>query len=516
MSTNLAVEAVAEEPPARFPYSNWGPWIAVLGVILAIGAGAVLAIPAFVLGEQSGGIERFSPPSYASGAAFDSTDSLDVAVDETGGTIYSAQEDAIAAFTPAGRSVGAPFGDFDSVDGLGVAGRSGDVYVSEGSTGRILRYRGTAGSLKQEGAFDGAGLPDGQAEDFEPERIAVDRSRGEIYVVDRGNDAVVRFSASGAYRGQIEGSDAPAGSFDFDASGAESDVAVDDSSGRDGGNLYVVSRGEGNSGAVWAFDRGGAFLWEMPAPDGHSVCGAAVDSGGHLWIAYSGGEAAQYAGGRGASQLPAPTGKTAPTSSEACGLAFDASNRLYAARAPQNLTTAASIVVQLATALGFLLVPLAIAAMAGATSVGAGLRRLGVRTFGASALKWMAAAVGAYYLFAVFYVVLIGQPEQKDIAEAFGPIPVQVLLIVFVASISEELCFRGFLFSGLREKLPRVAAALLSGLIFGGLHAATGISAVPPLIAFGFVLALLYEKTGSIVPGILLHMLNNSVALLGQ
>ena len=39
---------------------------------------------------------------------------------------------------------------------------------------------------------------------------------------------------------------------------------------------------------------------------------------------------------------------------------------------------------------------------------------------------------------------------------------------------------------------------------------------VPPLIAFGVILALLYEKTGSIVPGILLHMLNNSVALLGQ
>ena len=58
--------------------------------------------------------------------------------------------------------------------------------------------------------------------------------------------------------------------------------------------------------------------------------------------------------------------------------------------------------------------------------------------------------------------------------------------------------------------------ALLGGLIFGGLHALTGISAVPPLIVFGFILCLLYEKTGSIVPGILLHMLNNSVALLGQ
>jgi len=93
---------------------------------------------------------------------------------------------------------------------------------------------------------------------------------------------------------------------------------------------------------------------------------------------------------------------------------------------------------------------------------------------------------------------------------------VQILLIVVAAPISEEVCFRGMLFGGLRERWPRIAAALLSGLIFGGLHAVTGLSAVPPLIAFGFILALLYEKTGSIVPGILLHMLNNSVALLGQ
>ena len=72
------------------------------------------------------------------------------------------------------------------------------------------------------------------------------------------------------------------------------------------------------------------------------------------------------------------------------------------------------------------------------------------------------------------------------------------------------------LFGGLRQRVPRIGAALISALIFGGLHATTGVSAVPPLIVFGFVLALLYEKTGSIIPGILLHMLNNSVALLAR
>jgi membrane protease YdiL (CAAX protease family) len=181
-----------------------------------------------------------------------------------------------------------------------------------------------------------------------------------------------------------------------------------------------------------------------------------------------------------------------------------------------ELSDSANALVQLATAIGFLLVPVAVALWRGAATVQEALRRLGVRGFPRSSGKWMLAAVGAYLLFSTVYIALIGQPKQKDIAEGFGAVPVQVLLIVLAAPISEEVCFRGMLFGGLRERMPRLLAALISALVFGGLHATTGISAVPPLIAFGFILALLYEKTGSIVPGILLHMLNNSVALLGQ
>jgi membrane protease YdiL (CAAX protease family) len=180
-----------------------------------------------------------------------------------------------------------------------------------------------------------------------------------------------------------------------------------------------------------------------------------------------------------------------------------------------DLTTLGNVGVQLATALGFLLVPMAVAARGGASGIEI-LRRLGLRPFRPSAFKWMAAAIGVYLLFATFYSLLIVEPKQKDIAEGFGAVPVQVLLIVIAAPISEETCFRGMLYGGLRVRLPRIPAALVGGLIFGGLHAFTGITAVPPLIVFGFLLCLLYEKTGSIVPGILLHMLNNSVALLGQ
>src|ERR1700749_1323121 len=89
-----------------------------------------------------------------------------------------------------------------------------------------------------------------------------------------------------------------------------------------------------------------------------------------------------------------------------------------------DLTTFGNVGVQLATALGFLLVPMAIAGQRGASGMEI-LRRLGVRPFRPSALKWMAAAIGAYLVFATFYSLVIVQPEQKDISEGFGEVPVQ-------------------------------------------------------------------------------------------
>lgn len=181
-----------------------------------------------------------------------------------------------------------------------------------------------------------------------------------------------------------------------------------------------------------------------------------------------------------------------------------------------EITTTGNVVAQVGLVLGLLLVPFAVASASGSKSIRESLWRLGVRTFRPSAFKWMAAAVGAYLLFALLYSALILEPEQEDIAESFGPVPAQIALIVFGAAIAEEVCFRGMLFGGLRERLPRLPAALVAGTVFGLLHAFTGLSAVPPLIALGAIFCLLYEKTGSIVPGILLHMLNNSVALAAQ
>jgi membrane protease YdiL (CAAX protease family) len=181
-----------------------------------------------------------------------------------------------------------------------------------------------------------------------------------------------------------------------------------------------------------------------------------------------------------------------------------------------GLSSTALALAQMAQELSFLLVPFALAASKGA-SVAEGMRRLGLVAFRRlDALKWMGAAVGVYLVVVMVYVALVGEPEQDDFASDLGPLWIQILLIAIAAPIGEEVCFRGMLFGGLRERLPMWAAGLISAALFGLLHVTTGISVVPPLIAFGFLLALVYERTGSILPCILLHMLNNSVALLAQ
>jgi len=179
-----------------------------------------------------------------------------------------------------------------------------------------------------------------------------------------------------------------------------------------------------------------------------------------------------------------------------------------------ELSGTGRVIAQFGAEIGFLLVPATLAARRGARTLAAICARLGVRRPSLSALKWMALGAAAYLLFALLYSLLITEPKQEDIAKELGSVPVQILLIAIAAPICEEVCFRGMLFGGLRERLPLLAAALISALIFGALHAPEGVTAVPPLVAFGFVLALLYEKTESLLPCMGLHMLNNGIALI--
>ena len=56
-------------------------------------------------------------------------------------------------------------------------------------------------------------------------------------------------------------------------------------------------------------------------------------------------------------------------------------------------------------------------------------------------------------------------------------------------------------------------AALITGLVFGGIHAGSSDPAfLVPLAALGMGLCLLYVRTGSLYPCVAAHALNNSLA----
>lgn len=145
---------------------------------------------------------------------------------------------------------------------------------------------------------------------------------------------------------------------------------------------------------------------------------------------------------------------------------------------------------------------------------------LGVRRFKPSAIGWMFAVLGAYYLGAIIFSAIVLQPEQEDIGKELGVCNpgigiavAAVAAIVVLAPIAEEIFFRGFFYAGLRSKWSLWPSALLSGAIFGLVHAPTGPTAAIPLAGLGVGLAWLYNKTGSVLPCMLAHLINNSLAI---
>src|SRR5436190_12038454 len=143
-----------------------------------------------------------------------------------------------------------------------------------------------------------------------------------------------------------------------------------------------------------------------------------------------------------------------------------------------------------------------------------GVRPVSVRR----GLKWGFLAFALYFGFQLIYAAAVHPDEKqttlKDLGAGNGIVATIVIgvLVVGVAPAIEEFFFRGFFYGALRTRYSFLAAALIDAVVFGAVHAPTGVQAVPPLIALGFALCMAYEATGSIIPGIILHALNNMVA----
>jgi membrane protease YdiL (CAAX protease family) len=95
-------------------------------------------------------------------------------------------------------------------------------------------------------------------------------------------------------------------------------------------------------------------------------------------------------------------------------------------------------------------------------------------------------------------------------AQAWIGVIVAFVAFVLLAPLAEELFFRGLLFAALRGRLGPHWTPVVTGVIFGALHGEP--RAFISLALLGIVLGVLYERTGSVIPGILLHAANNGLA----
>jgi membrane protease YdiL (CAAX protease family)/uncharacterized RDD family membrane protein YckC len=144
-----------------------------------------------------------------------------------------------------------------------------------------------------------------------------------------------------------------------------------------------------------------------------------------------------------------------------------------------------------------------------------GFRRTVPKAFGIALLTLL-----VYYIAAGLFASLVLQPEQEDIGGELGVgdpnllIAISAVVVIgLVAPVTEELFFRGFVFAGLRSRWSLWPAAIAVGLIFGLVHAPTGITTVVPLAALGVALCWLYDRTGSLWPCVFAHVINNGLAL---
>ncbi|MEO8688880.1 MAG: type II CAAX endopeptidase family protein [Solirubrobacteraceae bacterium] len=151
----------------------------------------------------------------------------------------------------------------------------------------------------------------------------------------------------------------------------------------------------------------------------------------------------------------------------------------------------------------------------GLTPASFGLRRVPL----GPAAGWTVLAFIAFWILTAIYVKAVGQPDQQELTrdlkeeESLAALIGYGVLLAFVAPLAEELFFRGFVFGVLREKIGAPWAVAATGVVFGLVHVAgSPIETIGVLIILGALLCVLYLQTGSLLPCIALHAINNAIS----
>ncbi|MDZ7837631.1 MAG: CPBP family intramembrane glutamic endopeptidase [Actinomycetota bacterium] len=85
------------------------------------------------------------------------------------------------------------------------------------------------------------------------------------------------------------------------------------------------------------------------------------------------------------------------------------------------------------------------------------------------------------------------------------------MVVAVVAPFSEEIFFRGFLYSAFKKAWGVNAGLFLSSLLFALVH--MEVYSFIPIFLIGWMLAYMFEKTRSLFPVIFLHAVYNLILI---
>ena len=148
----------------------------------------------------------------------------------------------------------------------------------------------------------------------------------------------------------------------------------------------------------------------------------------------------------------------------------------------------------------------------------------GIRLPNSPVIIWSALSVITVLLFLGFVVgyaqivsllggTILLPPDVSDIiAVPHGNIAIATFCMIGLwTPFTEELLFRGFIFSGLRSRLGLHLSVIITSLLFSGMHAHVGV--LIPTFAMSILLTYLYRLSDSIWPCVLAHSINNCLTL---
>ncbi len=112
--------------------------------------------------------------------------------------------------------------------------------------------------------------------------------------------------------------------------------------------------------------------------------------------------------------------------------------------------------------------------------------------------------------------ILKYEPPPQPIQEIFfmekgGTLLIASILAALVGPFFEELFFRGFLYNTLKKRVSPMTALWTTSAFFAGVHG--NLFGFFPIMVLSALLTLLYEKTGSLVASITVHVLHNSLMI---